>query len=316
MRSERWQKIEDLFNSALDLEPGRREQFLKQACSGDESVYEEVQQLLKLEAEAENLIDSPAMEILARNIAGDSKPPGASGSVIGKTIGRYRVVKELGKGGMGEVYQAKDRKLERDVAIKILPEEFAGDSDRLDRFRREAKVLASLSHPNIATLYELEESEELHFIVLEMVEGETLADRMKAGPIPIEESLKLSLQMAEALEMAHEKGIIHRDLKPANVKITPEGTLKVLDFGLAKTFAEELEDRPYPPESSDAITQKGLILGTAAYMSPEQAKGKDLDKRTDVWSFGVVLFEMLTGQKLFTGDSPAEILSTVLTAAW
>jgi serine/threonine protein kinase len=180
-----------------------------------------------------------------------------------------------------EVFRAKDQKLGRDVAIKVLPEEFARDAERVARFQREAKLLASLNHPNIASIYGLEESESTNFLVLELVEGDTLSERLKIGPIPVEESLKLALQIAEALEAAHEKGVIHRDLKPSNIKVTPEGKVKVLDFGLAKAFAGEQEDMILSdsPTISAAATQKGVILGTAAYMSPEQARGKSVDKR-------------------------------------
>jgi serine/threonine-protein kinase len=236
--------------------------------------------------------------------------------MIGKTLGHYSVSALLGKGGMGEVYKAKDQKLGREVAIKILPEEFAKDSDRVARFQREAKLLASLNHPNIAAIYGLEESAGTNFLVLELVEGDTLADRIKAGPIPVEESLKLALQIAEALEAAHEKGVIHRDLKPANIKVTPEGKAKVLDFGLAKAFAGEQEqlNLSNSPTLSNAATQQGVILGTAAYMSPEQARGKPVDKRADIWAFGCVLYEMLTGQAAFQGEDVTEILASVVKA--
>jgi eukaryotic-like serine/threonine-protein kinase len=235
-------------------------------------------------------------------------------SMIGKTLGHYQITSELGKGGMGEVYQAKDRKLGRDVAIKVLPEEFARDADRVARFQREAKLLASLNHPNIAAIHGLEESGGTNFLVLELVEGQTLADRIKAGPIPVEESLKLALQIAEALEAAHEKGVIHRDLKPANIKVTPESKVKVLDFGLAKAYTAEQHELNLSnsPTLSNLATQQGVILGTAAYMPPEQAKGKAVDKRADIWAFGVVLFEVLTGRQLFTGETVSETLASVL----
>src|SRR3972149_6161588 len=235
-------------------------------------------------------------------------------SMIGKTLGHYEITNKRGKGGMGEVYQAKDRKLGRDVAIKVLPEEFARDADRVARFQREAKLLASLNHPNIAAIYGLEESGGIQFLVLELVEGETLADQLKRGPIPVEESLKLALQIAEALEAAHEKGVIHRDLKPANIKVTPDGKIKVLDFGLAKAFAGEQIDvnSSNSPTLSVAATQQGGILGTAAYMSPEQARGKSIDKRTDIWAFGCVLFEMLAGRAAFSGKDVTDILAAVI----
>ncbi len=236
--------------------------------------------------------------------------------MIGKTIAHYEITSRLGKGGMGEVYQAKDRKLGRDVAIKVLPEEFARDTDRVARFQREAKLLASLNHPNIAAIYGLEASGETNFLVLELVEGQTLAERIKTGPVPVEEALNLALQIAEALEAAHEKGVIHRDLKPANIKITPDGKAKVLDFGLAKAFAGDQEEANLSnsPTLSDAATQQGVILGTAAYMSPEQARGKAVDKKADIWAFGCVLFEMLTGSAAFSGKDVTDILAAVIRA--
>jgi serine/threonine protein kinase len=235
-------------------------------------------------------------------------------SMIGKSLVHYEITAEIGKGGMGEVYQAKDTKLGRDVAIKVLPEEFALDTDRVARFQREAKLLASLNHPNIAAIYGLEESDGTHFLVMELIEGDTLRDRIKSGPIPVEEALKLALQMAEALEAAHEKGVIHRDLKPANIKVTPDGKIKILDFGLAKAYAGDQENiKPEDsPTISAAATQQGVILGTAAYMSPEQARGKPVDKRADIWAFGVVLFEMLTGKSLFSGEDVTSTVARVL----
>ena len=235
-------------------------------------------------------------------------------SMIGKSLIHYEITAEIGKGGMGEVYQAKDTKLGRDVAIKVLPEEFALDKDRVARFQREAKLLASLNHPNIAAIHGLEESEGTHFLVMELIEGDTLRDRIKTGPIPVEEALKLALQMAEALEAAHENGVIHRDLKPANIKVTPDGKVKILDFGLAKAYEGDqgnisLADSP---TISAAATQQGVILGTAAYMSPEQARGKPVDKRADIWAFGVVLYEMLTGKSAFSGTDVTDTLAAVI----
>ncbi len=236
--------------------------------------------------------------------------------MIGKTLGHYEIASALGRGGMGEVFRAKDQILGREVAIKVLPEEFARDTDRVARFQREAKVLASLNYPNIAAIHGLEQSEGKNFLVLELVEGDTLADRLKTGPIPVEESLKLALQIAEALEAAHEKGVIHRDLKPSNIKVTPDGRIKVLDFGLAKAYAGDKEDvnLSNSPTLSDAATQQGVILGTAAYMSPEQARGKAVDKRADIWAFGCVLFEMITGRAAFSGKDVTDILAAVIRA--
>jgi eukaryotic-like serine/threonine-protein kinase len=233
----------------------------------------------------------------------------------GTKLGSYEILSAIGAGGMGEVYQAHDTKLGRDVAIKVLPEAFAHDLDRLSRFQREAKILASLNHPNIAAIYGLEENVGTSYLVMELVPGETLAERIKrGGAIPEDETLTIARQMAEALEAAHEKGIIHRDLKPANVKVTPEGKVKVLDFGLAKAFADESasQDIANSPTMSGAATMQGVILGTAAYMSPEQARGKAVDKRTDIWAFGVVLYGMLTGQQPFTGETVSDTLAAVL----
>jgi Tol biopolymer transport system component len=232
----------------------------------------------------------------------------------GTRLGSYEVVAQIGAGGMGEVYRAHDTKLARDVAIKILPANFVNDPERLSRFQREARMLAALNHPNIATIYGLEQSDGVTCLVMELVPGETLAERVKAGPTAIEEALKIAAQIAEALEAAHEKQIIHRDLKPANVKVTPEGKVKVLDFGLAKAFEGDAanEDPSNSPTLSRAATMQGVILGTAAYMSPEQARGKSVDKRTDIWAFGCVLYELLTGKQAFDGEDITEILAAVV----
>ena len=236
---------------------------------------------------------------------------------IGTRLGYYEVVAPIGAGGMGEVYQAHDTKLGRDVAIKVLPEAFAHDAERLSRFQREAKMLAALNHPNIATIHGLEQSGGTSYLVMELVSGETLAARVKRdGAVPVEEALAIAKQIAEALEAAHEKGIIHRDLKSANVKLTPEGKVKVLDFGLAKAFEGDAtnEDLSNSPTLNMAATMQGVILGTAAYMSPEQAKGKAVTKATDIWAFGCVLYELLAGHAAFEGDDLTEILAAVVRA--
>jgi Tol biopolymer transport system component len=232
----------------------------------------------------------------------------------GTLLGSYEITCLLGRGGMGEVWRAHDKRLERDVAIKTLPDEFANNEERLARLQREAKLLAPLNHPNIASIYGLEESGPARFLILELVEGETLADRLIRGAIPIDEAISLALQIAAALEAAHEKGIIHRDLKPGNIKITPNGKVKVLDFGLAKALANESGDTALSnsPTLSMAATQQGVILGTAAYMSPEQARGRRVDKRADIWAFGCVLYEMLTGQPPFAGADISEVLAGVI----
>jgi len=232
----------------------------------------------------------------------------------GARLGPYEVVSLLGAGGMGEVYLARDTKLGRDVALKVLPEAFTADPDRLARFEREAKVLASLNHPHIGHIYGLEEADGQRALVLELVEGPTLADRITQGPIPPDEALRMAMQIAEALEAAHEQGVIHRDLKPANVKVKPDGTVKVLDFGLAKACEPEASDSDVSrsPTLTARATQVGVILGTAAYMSPEQARGKPVDKRADIWAFGVCLFEALSGQKPFAGDTATDILAAIV----
>ncbi len=237
--------------------------------------------------------------------------------MIGRTLGPYEVLSKLGAGGMGEVYRAKDTKLGRDVALKILPDAFAQDADRLARFRREAQVLAALNHPNIAHIHGLEDSGGTHALVMELVEGATLADRIAQGPIPVGEALPIAKQIAEALEAAHEQGIIHRDLKPANIKLRDDGTVKVLDFGLAKALESpgtmaSTNASMSPTITLPAMTEMGMILGTAAYMSPEQAVGKPADKRSDLWSFGVVLLEMLTGRRVFEGETVSHVLASVL----
>jgi serine/threonine protein kinase len=243
----------------------------------------------------------------------------------GTRLGAYEIVALIGAGGMGEMYHARDTKLNRDVALKILPELFAADPERLARFKREAQVLASLNHPNIGAIYGFEESSEVvgagfsrpvQALVLELVDGPTLADRIAHGPMPLDEALAIARQIAEALEAAHEQGIVHRDLKPANIKLRPDGMVKVLDFGLAKAFeAEPVAAAALsmsPTITSPAATRIGTILGTAAYMSPEQARGKAVDRRSDIWAFGCVLYEMLTGHRPFDGSEVTDVLARVL----
>ncbi len=234
--------------------------------------------------------------------------------MVGKTISHYRIVAKLGAGGMGEVYQATDTKLGREVAIKVLPGDFAHDPERLARFHREAQLLASLNHPNIAAIHGLEESNGVTFLVLELVPGKTLAEPLVTGPLAVQEALDICRQIAEGLEAAHEKGVFHRDLKPGNVKVTPEGKAKVLDFGLAKAFAGDgpATDLSRSPTVSAGSTREGFMLGTAAYMSPEQARARPLDKRTDIWSFGCVLYETLTGLQAFAGETIYDTIAKIL----
>ena len=240
----------------------------------------------------------------------------------GTHLGPYEIVAPLGAGGMGEVYRARDIKLNREVALKVLPEVFAADPERITRFQREAQLLASLNHPNIAGIYGLEESNGIRALVLELIEGPTLQDRLGKGPIPLDQALPIAKQIAEALENAHEKGVIHRDLKPANIKLTPDETVKVLDFGIAKMLevggageaggAGPVGLTYTPTITTPAMTLAGVILGTAAYMSPEQAKGKPVDRRADIWAFGVVLWEMLTGRRMYDGETAPETLARVI----
>ncbi|MEE9292003.1 MAG: protein kinase [Acidobacteriota bacterium] len=234
----------------------------------------------------------------------------------GTRLGSYEILSPLGAGGMGEVYRAKDAKLGREVAIKVLPDAFAKDPERLARFDQEARLLAALNHPNIAAIYGLEEADGIRYLALELVPGDTLAERIGHAPVPVDEALTLCRQIAEALEAAHERGIIHRDLKPANVKVTPDGKVKVLDFGLAKAFETDPtsrgEDLSQSPTASFRGSGDGVILGTAAYMSPEQARGKPVDKRTDIWSFGCVLYECLTGKQAFAGETASDTIAKIL----
>ncbi len=237
--------------------------------------------------------------------------------VPGTLLGRYEVLGPLGKGGMGEVYRARDPEVEREVAIKVLPAEMAWDSERLARFEREAKALAALQHPNVATLYGLERQDGQPFLVMELVEGETLAERIARGPLALDEAVPVFSQIADGLAAAHDRGLVHRDLKPANVKITPEGQVKVLDFGLAKAVDEKSTgsgsvDLTQSPTLTAGATAAGVLLGTAAYMSPEQVKGRPVDRRTDVWAWGCCFYEALTGKRAFEGDDVTDILASVL----
>jgi eukaryotic-like serine/threonine-protein kinase len=308
MKPERWRHIDKLLGEALELEVSQRAAFLDQACADDEELRRKIDALLAAHEQAENFIEAPAFGEAAQALADEAR------SMVGRQLGHYQVSALLGAGGMGAVWKAKDTRLGRDVAIKTLSIELDQHSDRLARFEREAKLLASLNHPNIAAIHGLDEDRGTRFLVLELVEGDTLAERLRHGAIPLHESLKLARQISEALEAAHEKGIIHRDLKPANIKITGDGTVKVLDFGLAKAFAEDEvhADPSDSPALSIESTEQGMILGTAAYMAPEQARGRKVDRRADIWAFGVVLYEMVTGTRLFQGADPTDTIASVV----
>src|SRR5437667_4318190 len=305
MATERSQQIEQLYHQARERDLAERAAFLEQACGGDEALRREVESLLAEDDGVGTFLETPALE-LTRKMSNEDP----NQSIIGRQLGSYSIRSLLAKGGMGEVYCARDTKLGRDVALKILPADFARDPERLSRFRREARLLASLNHPNIAAIYGMEESGGVHALVMELVPGETLGER--AGPVPLGEALCIALQIAEALEAAHEKGIIHRDLKPANVNVTAEGKVKVLDFGLGKAFAPDQNEVDLSAGATMRGTEEGRILGTPGYMSPEQARGKQVDTRTDIWAFGCVVYELLTGAHVFRGETVSDTIAAVL----
>ena len=302
MTAERWKRIKSLYVAAEQLQPQQRSAFLSSACDGDQEMQREVESLLN----HGNKADADAF--LQENLPERESSP----SWTGRRIGPYVVAERIGAGGMGEVYRANDTKLGRVVCFKVLPASFVEDPDRRKRFQTEARVLAALNHPNVATIYGFEEAGNDCVIVLELVEGPTLEDRLRTGAIPLKESLRIARQIIDALEAAHAKAIIHRDLKPANIKFSATGMVKVLDFGLAKALVPERAGQN--PSQAPTGTGRGVILGTPAYMSPEQAVGQtdQLDERTDIWAFGCVLFEMLTGARSFAGSSVPETLGAVL----
>jgi serine/threonine-protein kinase len=306
MDPHRWRRIEEVYHAVVTRGPGEREAFLDGACAGDAALRREVEALLAVSTEGR--LETPALAVAAHMVSDHA------GSVLtGRRIGPYQIHARIGAGGMGEVYRARDTKLGREVAIKVLPRSFAADSDRLARFEREARMLAALSHPHIATIYGTEELDGIQGLVLELVEGPTLAERIAQRPVPIKEALAVAQQIAEALEAAHAQGIIHRDLKPANIKFARGGDVKVLDFGLAKAFAGDKSNPDFshlPTVTATELT--GAIRGTPAYMSPEQARGQAVDKRTDIWAFGCVLYEMLTGQVPFPGNTISDTIAAIL----
>jgi Tol biopolymer transport system component len=305
----RWRRVEELCQAALERDARDRATFLVAACGDDHDLRREVDALLAREQSAEGFLGSP-LGAVAANVLNDR-----TALLVGRRVGVYEIVSPLGAGGMGEVYRARDTRLGREVAIKIVPRAFKDDPDRLARFEREARLLASLNHPHIGAIYGLEEADDVTALVMELVEGDDLSQRIGRGAIPIAEALPIARQIAEALEAAHEQGIIHRDLKPANIKVRADGTVKVLDFGLAKALdspsgsgAEMMNSPTLTPRA----TMAGTIIGTAAYMAPEQARGKVVDRRADIWAFGVVVYEMLTGRRPFDGDDISVTLASVL----
>jgi serine/threonine protein kinase/Tol biopolymer transport system component len=313
----RWSRVKALFQAALDREPHERAAFLREACGTDAALHDDVESLVRAHQDAGSFAQGPAVQALGQSAADAVQDAlGLAGRVLvaGDRVGPYEILSVLGAGGMGEVYRARDATLRRDVAIKILPPAFAADPERLARFDREARVLASLSHPHVASIYGLEDAAGGRALVLELVEGETLEERIARGAVPATEALAIARQIADALDAAHEKGIIHRDLKPANITVTPDGTVKVLDFGVAKLQGSDGSrlDVTQSPTLTVEGTREGMVLGTAAYMSPEQARGQAVDKRTDIWAFGCVLFEMLTGRSAFAGATVPDTMAAIL----
>ncbi len=303
----RWEQVEKLYHSALELDQSQRKAFLDEACAGDEELRRGVELLLLHQPSAENFIEVPALEVLAKGLAADSPTVVtpvklSSHSMIGKTVSHYRILEKLGEGGMGVVYKAQDLKLERQVALKFLPHHIRGDEEEKVRFIREAKAASALDHPNIGTVHEIAETEDGQlFIVMAHYEGETLKQKIERGPLAVKEAVDIAAQIALGLSKAHSQQIVHRDIKPSNVVVTQDGLVKIIDFGLAKLGG------------MTKITKTHTTLGTVAYMSPEQARGEETDQETDVWSLGVVLYEMLTGEVPFPGAHSEAIIHSILT---
>jgi serine/threonine protein kinase len=310
MTNQRWQQVKELFHASLERAPGERRAFLAQACAGDDALKGEVESLIKAHESEGSFIDSPAYEVAADWLAGGEDAP----SLVGQQVGRYEILAELGAGGMGEVFLAEDTTLGRKIALKLLPRSFTNDADRLRRFRQEARTASALNHPNIVTIHEIGEHDGRRFIATELIEGQTLRQRLARGPLDTTEALDIILQAASAVAAAHEAGIVHRDIKPENVMLRTDGYVKVLDFGLAKLTGPKA-GRVSGPEVTTAVlgnTSPGVVMGTAHYMSPEQARGLATDARTDVWSLGVVLYEMLAGRAPFEGATTADVTVSIL----
>ena len=314
MERERWQRVERLYHSALERQLGDRAVYLEQACEHDEELRLEVQSLLACQEKATDFIESPALEEVAQLLTKEEIEKSGPRSLLpGTTISHYRIEEKIGAGGMGEVYRAHDPRLGRDVAIKILPEAFAADADRLQRFEQEARAAAALNHPNIVAIYDVGTwANATPYVVSELLEGETLRGCLQRGPLPVRKAMEVGAQIAQGLAAAHDKGIIHRDLKPENLWLTKDGHAKILDFGLVKLMPEG-QLRAEMATATVTETTSTKIMGTLGYMSPEQVRGQTLDQRTDIFSFGAVLYEMLSGRRAFRGATPADTISAILT---
>ena len=305
MNPERWKQIDEIFDAALELEPSPRAAFLAARCGADEELKREVEALLQAQAHVGDFIETSAIKVAARALAGETVF-----TRVKKQVGPYKIISLLGRGGMGEVHLAEDTRLARKVALKILPPPFVADRRRVRRFEREARAASALNHPNIITIYEIGQSADTHYIATEYVDGQTLRERLRAGRLKLQEALAVAVQVAEALSAAHAAGITHRDVKTENIMLRRDGYVKVLDFGLVKLTESADGNADFDPFSTG--TQPGLVMGTVRYMSPEQALGQTVDQRTDIWSLGVVLYEMLTGQKPFDGSSQPAIFAAIL----
>lgn len=307
MNAELWKQVDALLDDALELPPEKREQFVAEACAGNDELRDEVMSLVRAQSQASGFMEHSAMKVAAQVLAQDSSLMIVE-SLVGKEIGTYKIERLLGTGGMGEVYLAREAKLNRLVALKILPQQFVADVERANRFKREAQALSALNHPNLITIFEVGVVDDLHFIAMEFVEGQTLRGMM-SGVLKLKEVLSLVAQVAEALSAAHQAGIIHRDIKPDNIMVRADGYVKVLDFGLAK-----VNEAAVSSTSDVAHTQAGATMGTLAYMSPEQATGETIDHRTDIWSLGVVLYELVTKQKPFLGSTRQATVNAILSS--
>ncbi len=307
MDGDRWRQIDRLFEAALEIEPAARAGYLAKACAGDEEMRREVEELLATEADPGNLQDAPTVDAAAL-LTEDEQPA----TMSGRELGHYRLISLLGAGGMGEIYLAEDARLRRRVALKLLPVKFTHDEARLRRFKREARAVSSLNHPNILTIHDIGQSDGIHFIATEFVEGHTLRHMLREGAFTLSDALEIAIQIAGALEAAHRTAVIHRDIKPENIMVRPDRLVKVLDFGLAKLTERKLTHGAEAITPTAFITQPGSVMGTPRYMSPEQARGLKVDPRTDIYSLGVVLYEMIAGLSPFGGETPADIMVAVL----